>query len=115
MQTTTPVPTRPPKTPKEVEFRLRQSEQANLERANKTWTERAMDFGRKERYKIVFGSWVGSMVAAFALVNRNKYLTGQQKIVQARVYAQFLTVGVLIATAAFEIADQRSGQGRWET
>ncbi|OAL26859.1 hypothetical protein AYO20_09892 [Fonsecaea nubica] len=101
--------------PKEVEFRQRQSEQALLERANKTWTERAMDFGRKERYKIVFGSWVGSMFAAFALVNRNKYLTGQQKIVQARVYAQFLTVGVLIATAAFEIADQRSGQSRWET
>ncbi|KIX94194.1 uncharacterized protein Z520_10221 [Fonsecaea multimorphosa CBS 102226] len=101
--------------PKEIEYRQRISEQAELEKANKTWTERAMDFGRKERYKIVFGSWVGSMFAAFALVNRNKYLTGQQKIVQARVYAQFLTVGVLIATAAFEIADQRSGQGRWET
>jgi len=49
------------------------------------------------------------------LVNRNKFLTGAQKIVQARVYAQFLTVGVLIATAAFEISDQRKGEGRYET
>jgi hypothetical protein len=101
--------------PKEMEFRQREEERAIAERAGKSFTERAMDFGRKERYKIVFGSWIGSMVAAFALVNRNKYLTGQQKIVQARVYAQFLTVGVLVATAAFEISDQRSQTGRYET
>jgi len=101
--------------PKEVEYRKRQSEQAAKDKASKTFTERAMDFGRKERYKIVGGSWVASIAAAWVLVNRNKYLTGAQKIVQARVYAQFLTVGVLIATAAFEISDQRSGQGRYET
>ena len=74
-----------------------------------------MDFGKQERYKIVVGSWVASMFAAFAIVNRNKYLTGQQKLVQARVYAQFLTLGVLVASAAFEIADSRSQEGRWET
>ena len=101
--------------PKEMEFRERQVERAMKEKEGKTFTERAMEFGKKERYKIVGGSWIASIVAAFALVNRDKYLTGAQKIVQARVYAQFLTVGVLIATAAFEIADQRSGQGRWET
>lgn len=101
--------------PKEMEFRRRQAEIAIQERASKTFTQRAMDFGRKERYKIVCGSWVASIAAAWYLVNRNKYLTGTQKIVQARVYAQFLTVGVLIATAAFEIADQRSGTGRYET
>lgn len=101
--------------PKEMEYRRRQAEIASQEKASKTFTERAMDFGRKERYKIVCGSWVASIAAAWYLVNRNKYLTGTQKIVQARVYAQFLTVGVLIATAAFEIADQRSGTGRYET
>jgi cytochrome c-type biogenesis protein CcmH/NrfG len=31
------------------------------------------------------------------------------------VYAQGLTLAVLIATAAFETADARSGKGRWET
>jgi hypothetical protein len=55
------------------------------------------------------------MVAAFSLVNRNKYLTGQQKLVQARVYAQFLTLGVLVASAAFEINDSRNQKGRYET
>jgi len=101
--------------PKEVEFRKRQAEQAIQDKAGKTFTQRAMEFGKKERYKIVGGSWIASIAAAWVLVNRNKFLTGAQKIVQARVYAQFLTVGVLIATAAFEISDQRKGEGRYET
>ncbi len=101
--------------PIDVEYQQRQSDREQAEKANKTFTERAMDFGRKERYKIVGGSWIASMAAAFALVNRNKYLTGQQKIVQARVYAQFLTLGVLVATAAFEISDSRNQKGRYET
>ena len=101
--------------PKEVEFRHRKAEHEAQEKASKSFTQRAMDWGREERYKIVGGSWVASIAAAWVLVNRNKYLTGAQKIVQARVYAQFLTVGVLMATAAFEISDSRSGTGRYET
>lgn len=38
-----------------------------------------------------------------------------QKLVQARVYAQGLTLAVLIATAAFEVGDASKGKGRWET
>jgi len=101
--------------PIDREFHERESQRIKQERANKTFTERAMDFGRQERYKIVAGSWVASMFTAFALVNRNKYLSGPQKLVQARVYAQFLTLGVLVATAAFEISDKRSQTGRYET
>ena len=84
-----------------------QREQREKAEEGMTFSERAMEFGRKERYKIVGGSWVLSMVAAFALVGRNPYLTGAQKLVQARVYAQGLTLIVLIATAGFEIAEQR--------
>lgn len=101
--------------PIDVEYKQRESERYEAERAGKTFTERAMDFGRRERYKIVGASWIASMATAFALVNRNKYLSGPQKLVQARVYAQFLTVGVLVATAAFEISDSRSAKGRYET
>lgn len=101
--------------PKDREYQERESRRIEQENQGKTFTERAMDFGRKERYKIVAGSWVASMITAFALVNRNKYLTGQQKLVQARVYAQFLTLGVLVASAAFEISDSRNETGRYET
>ena len=101
--------------PKDVEFHQREKERIQRENAGKTFTERAMEFGRKERYKIVAGSWIASMLAAFSIVNRNKYLSGQQKLVQARVYAQFLTLGVLVASAAFEISDSRNETGRYET
>ncbi|RVX69010.1 hypothetical protein B0A52_08077 [Exophiala mesophila] len=101
--------------PKERQYREREAQKMAAAQANRTFTEKAMEFGRRERYKIVAGSWVASMAAAFAIVNRNKYITGPQKLVQARVYAQFLTLGVLIATAAFEIADSRNQEGRFET
>jgi hypothetical protein len=102
--------------PLDRQYAEREKQRQAEERSGKSWTERAMDFGRKERYKIVGGSWLASMITAFALVNRNKYLTGTQKLVQARVYAQFLTLGVLVATAAFEISDSKNDQGKfWET
>ena len=55
------------------------------------------------------------MAIALGLVGRSPYLTTAQKLVQARVYAQSLTIAVLLASAAFEISDQGKGEGRWET
>lgn len=101
--------------PIDREYQEREREKAEAASAGKTFTERAMEWGKQERYKIVGASWIASMVGAFTLVNRNKYLTGQQKLVQARVYAQFLTLGVLIASAAFEISDRNNETGRYET
>ncbi|EPS40126.1 hypothetical protein H072_6059 [Dactylellina haptotyla CBS 200.50] len=81
-------------------------------RARMTPKERFMDWGRENRYKIVGTSWVASMAGSLALVYRDKYLTRAQKLVQARVYAQGLTLMVLLASAAFEISDARSGNRR---
>jgi Hypoxia induced protein conserved region len=93
----------------------REEERRRAESSGLTWTQRAMAWGREERYKIVGASWLASMVAAFAIVGRNPYLSGQQKLVQARVYAQGLTLTVLIASAAFEMQDSREQKGRYET
>lgn len=84
-------------------------------RAQETTLQRFQAWGKENRYTIVFGSWVAAMGLALAMVGRNKYLSTSQKLVQARVYAQGLTLAVLIATAAFETADAKSGSGRWET
>ena len=78
-------------------------------------SEKLFKFGKENRYPIVTGSWVASMGIALGLVGRNPYLTTAQKLVQARVYAQGLTLAVLIATAAFEIGDANKGEGRYET
>ncbi|OOG00863.1 hypothetical protein ASPCADRAFT_202696 [Aspergillus carbonarius ITEM 5010] len=85
------------------EERLRQEELAQL-----SFTDRALQWARREKYKIVGATWVASMVGSFALVSRNKHLSGSQKIVQARVYAQGLTLAVLVASAAFEISERRA-------
>lgn len=76
-----------------------------------SFVDRTLAWARKEKYKIVSATWVASMIGSFVLVGRNPYLSGQQKIVQARVYAQGLTLAVLVASAAFEISDQRKGKG----
>lgn len=90
----------------EREERLRSAETRGL-----TLSERVGAFARREKYKIIGATWVASIVGSFALVNRNPFLSSSQKIVQARVYAQGLTLGVLCASAAFEISDQRRGRG----
>ena len=88
------------------EERLRAEELRGL-----SFTDRALAFARREKYKIVGATWIASMIGSFVVVGRNPYLSGQQKIVQARVYAQGLTLAVLCASAAFEISDQRRGRG----
>ncbi|KAL2813655.1 hypothetical protein BJX63DRAFT_431776 [Aspergillus granulosus] len=83
------------------EERLRRQELAGM-----TFGDRAMAWARRERYKIVGVTWLLSMAGSFALVGRNPYLTGAQKVVQARVYAQGATLAVLVASAAFEISER---------
>lgn len=89
-------------------------EEAEMSRDIPLW-QRTKTFVSEQRYPIVFGSWVASMGIAMGLVSRNRWLTGQQKLVQARVYAQGLTLAVLVASFALEGNDMRAGKGRWET
>ena len=95
-----------------------QDESASIKQqidSQKTPSQRALSWAADNRYSIVFSSWLASMGGALALVGRNPYLTGQQKLVQARVYAQGLTMAVVIASLAFEGVDSAQGKGRWET
>lgn len=54
------------------------------------------------------------MGISLALVSRSPLSTAQ-KLVQARVYAQGLTLVVLVAAAAFEVSDQRNDRGKYES
>jgi len=88
-----------------------------LEAARRAEPERvrALDWARDNRYTIVATSWVAAVAVALALVGRNKFLTTSQKVVQARVYAQGLTLAVLLVTGLLEAGDAKAGKGRWET
>jgi hypothetical protein len=97
------------------QYRDEASKALDLVKQNESSFQRFKDWGRENRYPIVTASWVASMGIALGLVGRNPYLTRAQKLVQARVYAQGLTIAVLLATAAFEVGDANKGRGRWET
>lgn len=76
---------------------------------------RVLEWARENRYSIVVASWAASMGVAMALVGRNRYLTTAQKVVQARVYAQGLTLAIILITATLEMRDAKAGKGNWET
>lgn len=97
------------------QYRDEASLQQERLRSEEPLLKKLKDWGRENRYPIVTASWVASMGIALGLVGKNKYLTTAQKLVQARVYAQGLTLAVLIATAALEVGDANQGKGRWET
>jgi hypothetical protein len=84
-------------------------------KANRTGWEKVKSISREYRYPIVTTSWVLSMALSLGMVSRNRYLTTAQKLVQARMYAQGLTLLILVASAGLEVADARSGKGNYET
>ncbi|RDL33039.1 Uncharacterized protein BP5553_08478 [Venustampulla echinocandica] len=96
-------------------YKDRAAIELELLHANESTSTKIKNWGRENRYPIVTASWIASMIIAFAIVGRNPHLPKAQKLVQARVYAQGLTLAVLVATAALEAGDAAKGKGRWET
>lgn len=99
----------------QVWYQNREERRRSQELAALSTKDRIFNWARQEKYKIIVATWMASMVGSFAMVGRNPFLSGQQKLVQARVYAQGLTLAVLCASAAFEISDQRKGKGILES
>jgi len=58
-----------------------------------------LDWIEGHKWSIVGAGWAGSMAAAFSIIARDPYQTGAQKIVQARIWAQGLTIGIIMAAA----------------
>lgn len=65
--------------------------------------ERVKIGANNNKYKLIFGAWAASLGGSFWWVNRDKYMTGAQKIVQARMYAQALTVVILIGSMLMSV------------
>ncbi|CAG8534823.1 4934_t:CDS:2 [Ambispora gerdemannii] len=65
----------------------------------------------KHKWPIVVGTWGLAMVGSMASLYRNKYLTTSQKLVQARMYAQGVTIIVVLAAAAFSVNTSKEPHG----
>ncbi|KAF9028617.1 hypothetical protein BDP27DRAFT_915460 [Rhodocollybia butyracea] len=57
---------------------------------------------KRHEYSIILGSWALTLGVAGAIISRDKYQTPAQKVVQARMWAQGLTIGILIAAGALK-------------
>ncbi|KAF9782738.1 mitochondrion protein [Thelephora terrestris] len=55
------------------------------------------DWALKHQYSLILGSWAASMGVAAAIIMKDRNQSTSQKVVQARMWAQGLTIGVLIA------------------
>ncbi|EKM79948.1 hypothetical protein AGABI1DRAFT_113193 [Agaricus bisporus var. burnettii JB137-S8] len=62
--------------------------------------EKVNEWAARYQYSIILGSWAAGLGLATLIISRNKYQTNSQKIVQARMWAQGLTIGLLIAAGA---------------
>jgi len=71
-----------------------------------TTTQKIGDWASRHEYSIIMGSWALSLGLAGAIISRDKYQTPAQKVVQARMWAQGLTIGILIAAGALKHSQQ---------
>lgn len=64
------------------------------------------------KYKIIVASWAASMYGSWKLVDRDPYMTKAQKAVQARMYAQTLTVVLLLASIGLSMYEEKLASSR---
>ncbi|KAH7922541.1 hypothetical protein BV22DRAFT_1037382 [Leucogyrophana mollusca] len=62
--------------------------------------EKLANWATRHQYSIILGSWALSIAIAGGIIARDKHQSIPQKVVQARMWAQGLTIGVLIAAGA---------------
>jgi len=102
-------------TPQKKQAVERERERHALLESNKSIVQRSKEWATENRYPLLFGFWIASMAGSWHFVSRSRYLSGSQKLVQARMYAQGATLAALLTSFAFEGNDAAKGKGRWET
>jgi len=70
--------------------------------------EKLKDWAVRNQYKIILGSWAAGMAFAGGIVWRDRHQSATQKIVQVRMWAQGLTIGVLIAAGIMTHASRQA-------
>ncbi|RCK64966.1 Respiratory supercomplex factor 2, mitochondrial [Candida viswanathii] len=58
------------------------------------------------KYKIIIAAWAGSLYGSWVFVNRDKIMTTAQKAVQARMYAQGITIILLLGTILLAMKEE---------
>ncbi|KAJ7044858.1 hypothetical protein C8F04DRAFT_598859 [Mycena alexandri] len=69
---------------------------------NLTTSDKIADWAARHEYSIIVGGWALSLAIAGGIISRDKYQTTAQKIVQARMWAQGLTIGIILTAAGLK-------------
>ncbi|KAH3903571.1 probable Respiratory supercomplex factor 2, mitochondrial [Saccharomycodes ludwigii] len=59
------------------------------------------------KYKIIVGAWAGSLYASWKIIDRDTLMTKAQKAVQARMYAQAISVLLLLASVGLSVYEKK--------
>ncbi|RPD67327.1 hypothetical protein L226DRAFT_529676 [Lentinus tigrinus ALCF2SS1-7] len=73
--------------------------------------QKVSDFVSRHQYGVIVGSWATAMAGTFGYIMRDPYQTVPQKIVQARVWAQGLTIGIIIAAGILTSSQRAKNRG----
>ncbi|TFK17116.1 hypothetical protein FA15DRAFT_629023 [Coprinopsis marcescibilis] len=65
-----------------------------------TTNQKVTEWAFRHQYSLIVGGWAGGLAVAGGIISRNKFQTYPQKIVQARMWAQGLTIGLLLVAGA---------------
>lgn len=82
------------------------SESAKIEQekvSKMTVKEKLLYDASNNKYTIITSLWAASLGGSFWWINRDKFMTKSQKIVQARMYAQALTVVLLLGSMLLSV------------
>ncbi len=69
-------------------------------------SERLTEYVMANKFTMITGAWAASMWASWEWVNRDKIMTKSQKIVQARMYAQSLTVILVLGSVLLTVYEE---------
>ncbi|KAJ7637220.1 hypothetical protein B0H17DRAFT_1107242 [Mycena rosella] len=65
-------------------------------------SDKIADWASRHEYSIIVGGWALSLALAGGIISRNQYQTTAQKVVQARMWAQGLTIGIILTAAGLK-------------
>ncbi|CAG98060.1 Rcf2 [Kluyveromyces lactis] len=74
---------------------------------NLPMSEKLVEGLSNNKYKIIVGAWAASLYGSWKLVDRDLYMTKAQKAVQARMYAQGITVILLLASIGLSMYEEK--------
>lgn len=83
--------------------------------AQKSTLGKLQSWAGDNRFPILGVTWATSITIAGIVVGRNPNLSNTQKFGQARIYAQGLTIALIIALAGFTMSDRDEGKAQWDT